>query len=118
MHRRPDVAWKPFDDLDAAVLKRVHLAWVIGQQANAPNAKVVEDCSRQAEIPEVRLEPERVVGLDRVDSRVPQLVGLQLRHQADAASLLKFIEHQSAAFLRDRLHGEVELAAAVEAADL
>src|SRR6516162_6435356 len=56
MRRWPDVARKPFDDLDATVPERVHLAWVIGQQANARNAKVVEDCGRQAEVPAVGLE--------------------------------------------------------------
>src|SRR5215510_5277945 len=113
MRRRADLAGKPFDDLDAAVAERAHLAWVIGQQANAWNAKVVEDRGRQAEVPEIRLEPERVIGLDRVDSRVLQLVSLQLGHQADAAPFLILINHQSAALLRDRLHGEVELDAAI-----
>src|SRR5262245_65712329 len=61
MRRRADLAGKPFDDLDAAVAERAHLAWVIGQQANAWNAKVVEDRGRQAEVPEIRLEPERVI---------------------------------------------------------
>ena len=31
--RRLDLAGKPFDDLDASVAERAHLAWVIGQQA-------------------------------------------------------------------------------------
>src|SRR6516225_8579900 len=66
MCRRADLAGQPFDDLDARGVKRVRLAGVVGQQANARNAKVVEDYCRQAEIPEVRLEAERVVGLDRV----------------------------------------------------
>src|SRR5215475_7661621 len=115
MHRRPDIAGKPFDDLDAAVAERAHLARIIGQEPNARDAKVVKDRGRQAEIPEVRLEPERMIGLDRVDARVLQLVGPQFGHQPDAASLLTLIDHQSATFLRDRLHGEVELAAAVAA---
>src|SRR5262249_49469677 len=44
VRRRADLARKPLDDLDAVVLKRAHLAWVVGQQANARDAKVVEDC--------------------------------------------------------------------------
>src|SRR5262249_43112690 len=76
MRRRADLAGKPFDDFDAAVAERAHLARVIGQEPNAWNAKVVEDCGRQAEVPEVGLEPERMIGLDRVDSRVLQLVSL------------------------------------------
>ena len=59
MCRRADLAGKPFGDLDASVAEHTHLAWVIGQQANARNAKVMEDCCREAEIPEVRLEPKR-----------------------------------------------------------
>src|SRR6266705_6164779 len=85
VHRRTDLAGKPRDHLDACVAERAYLARIIGQQANAWNAKVVEDCSRQAEVPEVRLEPKRMIGLDRVDSRVLQLVSPQFGHQADAA---------------------------------
>src|SRR5262249_41087234 len=40
-------------------------------------------------------------------------VGLQLGHQADAAPFLILIDHESAAFLGDRLHGELKLAAAI-----
>src|SRR5262249_32334366 len=108
MRRRADLAGKPFDDFDAAVAERAHLARVIGQEPNAWNAKVVEDCGRQAEVPEVGLEPERMIGLDRVDSRVLKLVSLQFGHQPDAAPFLILIDHQSAAFLRDRLHGKLE----------
>src|SRR5439155_9750881 len=79
------------------------------------NAKVVEDRRRQAEVSEVRPEPKRMIGLDRVDSRVLQLVSLQFGHQADAASFLIFIDHQSAAFLRDGPHGDLQLVAAVAA---
>src|SRR6266545_6864248 len=100
MRGRADLAGKPFYDLDAGVAERAHLAWVIGQQANAWNAKVVEDRGRQAEVPEVRLEPERMISLDRVDSRVLQLVSLQLGHQSAAAPFLILIDHQSAAFVR------------------
>src|SRR3954462_11854467 len=59
MRRRADLAGKAFDDLDAALAERAHLAWVIGQQPNARNAKVVEDRGGQDEVPEVGLEPER-----------------------------------------------------------
>src|SRR6516225_9139938 len=115
MRRRPDLAGNPFDDLDAGGGERAHLAWIIGQQPNARDAKVVKDRGRQAEIPEVRLEPERMIGLDRVDAGVLQLVSLQLGHQADATPFLILIDHQSAALLGDRLHGKLELAAAIAA---
>src|SRR6266700_335907 len=115
VHRRTDLAGKPRDHLDACVAERARLARIIGQQANAFNAMVVEDRRRDAEVSEISLEPERMIGLDRVDSRVLQLVSLQLSHQADAAPLLVLIDEQSTAFLRDRLHGELQLAAAVAA---
>src|SRR6202008_1503351 len=110
---RADLAGKLLDDLDAAIAERADLAWVIGQEADAWNAKIVEDRGRQAEVAEIGLEPERVIGLDRVDSHVLQLVSLQLGHQADAAPLLVLIDEQSTAFLRDRVHGQLQLAAAV-----
>src|SRR5262245_26984346 len=76
VHRRLDLAGNPFGDFDAAILERTYLARIVGQQANAWNAKVAQDRGRQAEVPEVRLEPERMIGLDGIDAGVLQLVGL------------------------------------------
>src|SRR6516164_3732712 len=46
MRGRADLAGKSFDDLDAVVVERAHLARVIGQQPNARDAKVVKDRGR------------------------------------------------------------------------
>src|SRR6516225_2913949 len=115
MRRRPDLAGNPFDDLDAGGAERAHLAWIIGQQPNARDAKVVKDRGRQAEIPEVRLEPERMISLDRVDAHVLQLVGFQLCHQANAASFLMLVEHEPATFFGDSLHRHFQLIATIAA---
>src|SRR2546421_2968716 len=45
-----------------------------------------------------------MIGLDGIEACVLQLVSLQLRHQADAAALLIFVDHESAAFFGDGLH--------------
>jgi hypothetical protein len=66
---------------------------VCRQKANAPDAEVTQDCGRQAAIPAIGLEAEDMIGLDGVDADILQLVGLQLRHQANAAALLMFVDH-------------------------
>src|SRR5262249_48254667 len=47
MRRWPDLAGNPFDDLDAGDAERAHLAWIVGQQPNARDAKVVKDRGSQ-----------------------------------------------------------------------
>ena len=108
-------AGKPRDNLDAVLAKAHSLARIVREQANTLDAEVAQDRGRQAEIPAIGLEPQRVIGLDRVDAGILQLVSLQLCHQADAAALLIFVNHEPATFLGDRLHGHLELVVAVAA---
>ena len=61
------------------------------------------------------MKPKRLIGFDRVEPGVLQRVGLELRHQADAAPFLMFIDHQAASFLGDGSHGDLQLVAAVAA---
>ena len=89
------------------------LRGIVGQKANPADAEVTQDRGRQAEISAVGLEPEGMIRFDGVDADILQLVRLQLRHQADAATLLIFVDHQSAAFFGDRLHGHGKLIATI-----
>src|SRR6185295_6451887 len=94
---RRDLAGYP-GDRDPRGGQRAGLVWVVREEANSPNAKLVQDRGGQAEVPAIRPEAQRVVGIDRVEAGVLKLVGPQFRHQADATALLMFVDHQPAAF--------------------
>ena len=44
------------------------------------------------------MSPSASIGLDGIEAGVLQRVGLQLRHQPDAAPFLMFIDHEAASF--------------------
>jgi len=48
--------------------------------------------------------------LDRVDARILEIVGRSLANQSDAAPFLRSHRSPSRPFLRDSMHGEIELA--------
>ena len=56
-----------------------------------------------------------MVRVHSVEAGVLQGVRLQLRHQADAAAFLMFIDHDAASFGGNRPHGNLELVVAVAA---
>ena len=76
---------------------------------------MVQDGGRQAEVSAVRFVPERVIRIDGIHPVVLQRVRPQLRHKTDTAALLKFVDHEAAAFIGDGVHGEVDLVPAVAA---
>ena len=115
MWGRGGFAGKPLHDLDPGFEERKRLVRVIREQANAADAKLVQDRGGQTEISAIRREAQRVVGIDRVEAAVLQRVRLQLRHQADAAALLILVDHQPAPFLGDGPHGDLQLVVAVTA---
>ena len=55
------------------------------------------------------------IGIDCVETFFLELIGCNLVHQADAATLLLHVDHNSLAFFLDSLHGFVELFATVAA---
>src|SRR5262245_13917679 len=73
----------------------------------------MQDRSRQAKIPAIPRELQCMIGLDGIESTVLQCVSLQLAHEADAASLLRFVDHQAASFFRNGAHGYLQLLFAV-----
>ena len=77
--------------------------------------EVAQDLGADAVVALVGLEAEPLVGFDRVEPGVLQLVGANLVGQADAAALLIEVEQHPAPFLGDPLHRRVELRPAVAA---
>src|SRR5215475_13791539 len=54
-----------------------------------------------------------MIGLDGIESTIMQCVSLQRRHEADAASLLRFVDHQAASFFSKGAHSYLKLLFAV-----
>ncbi len=115
MGRGLDLAGKLRDDLDTGGGQGAGLARVVREQADPADEELAEDRRGQREIPAVRGEAQRMVGVHGVEAAVLQGVRAQLGHQADAAALLMLVDEHSAPFGGDRAHGQVELAAAVAA---
>ena len=88
---------------------------LLRQQPHRPDAEVAQDLGADAVVALVGLEAEPLVGLDRVEPLVLQLVGANLVGQADAAPFLVQVQQHAAPFGGDPLHRRVELRAAVAA---
>src|SRR6202030_4027383 len=99
--------------LDAVLRQCARFARIVREQTNPLDPKIAQDRSRQAEVPAIGPEPKGMIGLNRIEADVLQFVCLQLGHQADAAALLILIDHESATFLGDGLHGHLQLVMAI-----
>src|SRR3954454_18399974 len=112
---RRNLAAEQDDHLDVVLRQCTGFARIVREQANPFDAEIAQDRGRQSKISAVGLEPESMIGLDRIDTGILQLVSLQLRHQADASAFLILIDHGPAAFFGDGLHGHFQLVVAITA---
>src|SRR6266567_793480 len=65
-------------DRDTRGGQRAELVWVVRQEANSLDAKLVQDRGGQGEVPAIRPEAQRVVGIHGVEAGVLQFVSPQL----------------------------------------
>ena len=100
---------------NAIAFEADHLARIVGDRPDRLEAEVEQDLRADAVLAQVGLEPELLVGLDRVGALVLQLVRLELVEQTDAAAFLIEIDDHAASLGGDHLHRLVELPAAVAA---
>ena len=56
------------DHLDAVLRQCTGFARIVREQANPFDTEIAQDRGRQAKVPAVGLEPEGMIGLDRVDT--------------------------------------------------
>src|ERR1700722_3733211 len=112
---RHGFAGEPNHDVDAVPGQGGSFARVVRQQANALDAEIAQDGGRKVDVPAIGAQTEGMIGLDRIEPGVLQLVGLELCHQADAAALLVLVDHEPTAFLGDRLHRHLEVGVAIAA---
>ena len=102
-------------DFNARVFQRSSLVRIVRKQPNSFDAKLPQNRRGQTEIPAVSRKSERKIGIHCIEAGVLQRVGLQLRHQTDAAAILIFVDQKSPAFLSDGLHSDLQLFPAVTA---
>ena len=91
----------PLGDGDAVLLEVGDLVGVVGHQPDGADAEVLEDLGGGAVVAGVGRQAEVEVGVHGVATAVLELVGLQLRDQADPPALVAAQVDDDAAALRD-----------------
>src|SRR5688572_10449867 len=91
------------------------LPWIVREKPHGLHAEVAENLSADSVIALVRLEPQPLVRLDRIETAVLQLVRADLVRQPDAAAFLIEIQQDPSTFLSDPGERRLELPAAVAA---
>ncbi len=108
-------AGNAFDDFDPRVLQGSDLVRIIGKQTHLRDIERLQHFSGQGVLAEIGFEPKPFVGFDCVEPLVLQFVGLQFRHQPNAAAFLLFVYQDAGASLRDQRKRHLELGAAIAA---
>lgn len=112
---RLDFARHTLDYTKSAFFQSFNLVRIIGEQAHAGDSERFENFSWQSEYPVIGFESQAFVGLDRVESSILQLVSLELRHQANTAAFLLFVDQNARPFAGDQGKRQFELLAAIAA---
>jgi len=102
-----------FDYLDACIHQRPSFVGIIRKKPNPADAKISQYRDRQAEIPTVGLESERMIRGNGIEALILEGVGAELRCESDSAPFLLFVDQEPAAFRGDRSHRKFQLFAAV-----
>ncbi len=95
------------------VHKCVCLLGIVGQETHLGKSKILEDLQADAVVTRVGAEPERGVGLDRVEPLILQAIGADLLDQADASPFLRQIDQRPCPFGADHLQGHMQLVATI-----
>lgn len=104
-----------FCDFDAGSFEGCHFLRIIGQQPHSLQPESLQYLCRQLEFAMISLESELLIRLHGIESFILQLVGAELRHEADPAAFLHFIKEDPCAGLRDQGESHFELLAAIAA---
>jgi hypothetical protein len=102
------------DDLQAITFQADDFFRVVRQQADPAHSEIGQNLGTHAVVAEIGSEAEFFVGFDGIEALFLELVGVDLRGQADAASFLAEIE-QDASFVGNVFERGGELAAAIAA---
>ncbi len=100
---------------NAKTLHRLHLARVVGHQAQGLDLEQLEHVGTDGVITHVGGKAQGHVGLDGIGPLILQMIGPDLVEQADATPFLTHIQQNAAARLGDILEGGLQLEAAITA---
>src|SRR5207245_9968994 len=104
----------PLDHLEAKAFEAIDLLGIVREQTDLSNPKVVKDLAADAVIALVGGMAQRLVGLDRVQSPILQVVGMELVQEPDTSPfLVPDVENYAHAVGSDHLHRRVQLRATV-----
>ena len=115
MFRGRDFAGHAFRHSNAGAFQRGDFIGIVRQQADSPNVQRHQDLNRHEELALVGFETKALIGLYRVKSAVLERVGLQFRHQANAASFLLFIDKDARPLMGDHRERHFKLLTAIAA---
>src|SRR5690606_26297055 len=113
--RRHHLDRLPARDLEPVPLEADDLPWVVREEPDRREPQIQEDLRANPEVPEIRLEAERFVRLNRVLALILERVRADLVREPDPPSLLTQVDDGALALLLDPAHRGVELLAAVAA---
>ena len=108
-----DFAGYTFHNLHSGPFQGMDLVGIIGEQAHTGNAQRFQNFAGEREVAVVGFETETLVGFDGIEAGILEFVGLELGHQADAASLLLLVDQDAGPFLGNHGERKLELLAAV-----
>jgi len=86
-----------FGDIDAALFQRGYLARIVGHQAQALDAEVLQHWQTNRVAAQIRRESQLLIGFNRIGAAILQMIGAHLVEQTDATAFLAQIK-QDAAF--------------------
>src|SRR5205814_2752953 len=99
-------------DLDPVLGQTVKLARIVGQEPYLATSENLQHARGDAIIALVIVEPERCVGVDRIETRVLQLIGAHLVGKAKPAPFLLEVNDDAAAQFIEARQCQAELVAA------
>jgi hypothetical protein len=113
MLARGRAAGDALDDAYARLFELAHFIGIIGEETYSSQAERFQRFRSKFIFAVVGREAELPIGFDGIESLVLELIGFNFVDQADAAALLRQIEHDTRRFFRNFPQGKLELRAAV-----
>src|SRR6516225_10711502 len=113
MVRRRDLQRQPLADREPVAFDSDELPRVVAQQAHRSYANLAQDLYTNSVIALIGLESQALVGFDRVEPLVLQLVRPDFVGQTDAAAFLIQVQQHAPALARDSAKRRVELRATI-----
>ena len=103
------------DNLQTVGLETHSLDGVVGQQSHLVDSQMAQHLCSTTIVSLVGLESKMYIGVDSVKTFFLELIGCDLVHKTNAATLLLHVYQHTLTFFLDGLHSLVELFAAVAA---